>query len=77
MPGYDPDFVAPPPTFEERYPEDHIRLAERCLLFMNGTKRLYDGKINPAMRGDMWLFELYHHLNDCAAALRRRRVDAE
>lgn len=47
-------------------------LARRCRLFMEGTKRLYDGERIKAMTGDMWLFELYHHLNDCAEALEKR-----
>lgn len=46
---------------------DSEELAKRCIRFMEGTKRLYDGP----MKGDMWMFELYHHLSDCAAALRK------
>lgn len=54
---------------------DPERLAESCENFMKGTKRLYDGdgRFGSTMKGDMWLFELFHHLNDCAAALRAER----
>lgn len=48
---------------------DPVVLAEHCERFMEGTKKLYD---NAPNEGDMWFFELYHHLNDCAAALRKR-----
>lgn len=48
-------------------------LAENCELFARGTKRKYDADD----RGDMWLFELYHHLNDCAAALRKAALTGE
>jgi hypothetical protein len=43
-------------------------LARRCESLMQGAKKLYDSGPN---QGDMWFFELYHHLDDCAAALRR------
>lgn len=46
---------------------DPVKLAEHCEAFMRGAKRKY----NADDDGDMWLFELYHHLDDCAAALRR------
>lgn len=49
---------------------DPEKLAHHCEMLMKGAKRLYDGERIKAMKGDMWLFELYHHLNDCAAALR-------
>lgn len=48
------------------------KLAEHCALFMKGAKRLFDGERIKAMEGDMWLFELFHHLNDCADALKAR-----
>lgn len=51
---------------------DPKKLAEHCELFMTGTKRLFEGKRIKAMKGDMWLFELYHHLDDCAKALRSK-----
>jgi hypothetical protein len=41
-------------------------LAQHCENFMNGAKKQYDE--GP---GDMWLFELYYHLKDCADALRK------
>lgn len=44
---------------------DPEKLAEHCENLMEGAKKLFDE------RGDMWFFELFHHLNDCAAALRR------
>lgn len=43
---------------------DQKVLAEHCKNFMLGAKKQYDE--GP---GDMWLFELYHHLDDCANAL--------
>lgn len=52
---------------------DPEKLARQCESFMLGTQRLYDGERIKAMKGDMWLFELYHHLNDCAVALRKAR----
>lgn len=45
---------------------DLERLAKTCENFQVGIKKLYDD--GP---GDMWLFELYHHLTDCADALRK------
>lgn len=48
---------------------DPIILARYCDSFKNGTKELFD---KGPMEGDMWLFELYHHLTDCAAVLRAR-----
>ncbi len=50
---------------------DPKKLAEHCEAFMGGTKRLFDGERIKAMKGDMWLFELYHHLADCAVALQK------
>lgn len=50
---------------------DPAVLAHHCDNFMNGTKRKYEAE----GRGDMWLFELYHHLSDCASALRRVAVE--
>ncbi len=48
---------------------DPRKLAEHSRLFMIGAKRLFEGERIKAMKGDMWLFELYHHLEDCANAL--------
>jgi hypothetical protein len=48
-------------------PRLFTELAERCERFMGGTKRLYEIEPN---KGDMWFFELYHHLKDCADALK-------
>lgn len=45
-------------------------LARRSWLFMEGARRLYDHK------GDMWFFELWHHLSDCYEAL-ALRTDGE
>jgi hypothetical protein len=47
-------------------PNDLAKLTARCENFKNGTKKLFEG--GPT-KGDMWFFELYHHLTDCAAAL--------
>lgn len=44
-----------------------IILAGQCDSFKNGAKVLFD---KGPLAGDMWLFELYHHLTDCANALR-------
>lgn len=44
---------------------DPEKLAQHCDSFKNGAKKLYE---KP--EGDMWFFELYHHLTDCANALR-------
>lgn len=44
---------------------DPEKLAKNCESLMDGAKKLYDQST------DMWFFELYHHLNDCAAALRK------
>ena len=46
---------------------DKEKLAASCENFMRGAKKLYD---EQGERADMWLFELFHHLEDCAAALR-------
>lgn len=43
---------------------DPINLARHCESFKTGAKVLFDE------RGDMWFFELFHHLDDCAEALR-------
>lgn len=45
---------------------DPKELIKHCELFKSGAKRMYDGQGDKA---DMWLFELYHHLDDCAKAL--------
>lgn len=45
-------------------------LATRCENFMQGAKRLYEGNGSSNVKGDMWFFELFHHLDDCARALR-------
>jgi len=42
-------------------------LARHCENFMQGAKKIWDAQ----EKGDMWLFELYHHLDDCATALRK------
>lgn len=58
---------------KEKSPE---KLARTCENFMAGAKRIYDGESlirGGPMKGDMWLFELYHHLQDCADALRAPR----
>lgn len=47
---------------------DKAKLARHCDNFAGGAKKLYEAQGD---RADMWLFELYHHLHDCAAALRR------
>lgn len=44
---------------------DPDKLAQSCEQFREGAKKYYEES-----KGDMWFFELYHHLNDCAAALR-------
>lgn len=43
---------------------DPERLAKQCENLREGAKKIYDEG------GDMWFFELYHHLTDCADALR-------
>lgn len=48
---------------------DLTKLAERSERFKTGAKKRYD---DGPDKGDMWLFELYHHLTDCAAALHAR-----
>lgn len=53
----------------ERMPRE--LLARRSEQLMKGAKRLYDAGPN---QGDMWFFELYHHLHACAVEL---RVDGE
>lgn len=45
------------------------KLAQRCEAFMKGAKRLYDGERIKSCAGDMWFFELYHHLENCRQAL--------
>jgi hypothetical protein len=46
---------------------DPVELAAACKRFAEGAKKLYNSGPND---GDMWFFELFHHLNDCAAALK-------
>lgn len=55
---------------------DHEKLAAHCNNFMKGAKRLYDGERMKDCKGDMWFFELYHHLHDCAEALRKSTKSA-
>ena len=49
---------------------DPEKLAKICESFMKGAHRLYDGERLSGCKGDMWFFELFHHLNDCSHALR-------
>ena len=51
---------------------DPKKLVRSCQNFKSGIMMLYE---DGPMKGDMWLFELYHHLTDCAAALRRLPQD--
>ena len=44
------------------------QLIRRCESFMEGTKKLYE-----TSGGDMWFFELFHHLDDCRAALAKAK----
>lgn len=53
---------------------DPAKLAAHCENFRNGVERLYQ---HGPMKDDMWLFELYHHLTDCAAALSRIPQETE
>lgn len=53
---------------------DPKKLAKICENFQAGAKKLYE---NGPNKGDMWFFELYHHLTDCSAALRRCDRDTE
>lgn len=46
---------------------DPEKLAATCEDFMKGAKKLYE---EGPVKCDMWFFELYHHLSDCAAALK-------
>ena len=39
---------------------DPVKLAANCENFMRGVKQLYENEPN---KGDMWFFELFHHLN--------------
>lgn len=39
-------------------------LSRKTQLFADGAKRIYDGESPQAGSGDMWIFELWHHLND-------------
>jgi hypothetical protein len=48
---------------------DPVRLAQNSEALREGAKKLFDDGPN---KGDMWFFELYHHLSDCAAALRKQ-----
>lgn len=43
-------------------------LIKHCELFKAGAKKMYD---EQGERPDMWLFELYHHLDDCSKALNK------
>lgn len=52
---------------------DPEKLAKYCESFMRGTKKKYDKGPDA---GDMWFFELYHHLQDCANALRKSAAPA-
>lgn len=47
---------------------DPEKLANTCENFQKGAKQLFE--VGPN-KGDMWFFELYHHLTDCANALRK------
>lgn len=47
---------------------DPEKLATACENFQKGVETLYKAGPNA---GDMWFFELYHHLTDCAKALRK------
>lgn len=48
---------------------DPEKLAKSCESFQTGAKKLYGSGPNE---GDMWFFELYHHLEDCKNALRQK-----
>lgn len=50
---------------------DPEKLAQHCEALMRGTKRFYEATEPQRTNGDMWFFELYHHLQDCADALRK------
>lgn len=52
-------------------------LVKRCESFMTGAKRFYDGEKTIVHPGDMWFFELYHHLNNCAIALKVPRGNTQ
>ena len=45
---------------------DPEKLAQHCEAFRDGAKKQYNEG-----DGDMWFFELYHHMTDCANALRK------
>ena len=45
---------------------DAAELARHCDHFKIAAKSLY-----KSSGGDMWFFELFHHLDDCADALRK------
>lgn len=47
---------------------DPVKLADTCAQFKRGVEKYYDSEPN---KGDMWFFELYHHLGDCEVALRK------
>jgi hypothetical protein len=49
--------------------KDPEKLARNCETLQAGCKKMYESGPN---KGDMWFYELYHHLTDCAAALRAR-----
>ena len=44
------------------------KLAHYCDSMREGAKKLFESGPN---KGDMWFFELYHHLGDCAELLRK------
>jgi hypothetical protein len=48
---------------------DPEKLATICDNLKKGAEKLFE---NGAKAGDMWFFELYHHLTDCANALRKQ-----
>ena len=52
---------------------DPEKLAAYCENFMKGAQRIYEGDA-VRTKGDMWFFELHHHLQDCADALRAKHA---
>ena len=50
---------------------DPEKIAKTCEALQQGAKKLYESGPN---KGDMWFFELYHHLTDCAVSLRKMRA---
>ena len=51
-----------------RVETDPEKLAGLCESFQVGVKKLYE---SGPTKGDMWFYELYHLLTDCAASLRK------